>query len=356
MSVKRLELIYTGGTLGMLPGTQGLTPGHDLWQQIQSTPLSAWLQQQDWALSLHPLDPLLDSSHMQPAHWFKLAALIQQRLTQVDALVVVHGTDTLSWTACALYWLLGALDKPVVLTAAQRPLTAENSDAPANLQLALSHASMAGTQGVMLALHGEIWHPEGLRKIDTQHWPAFAAPYVTPLVSGAAVQVLPPAPELAVSSETLMNWSQRPDPLRILRLPLTPGLEDSWLSQQLAGWSQLDGLILEGLGSGNAPRLPASFAQLARLARQGLWIGLISQCWRGQLSDQYAAQLPLDDSLFCRLPEQTPETAEARLACLLTYKKAGLLSHAQVKTYWAINARELQKSGSLDGAPGPAAD
>lgn len=304
----------------MLPGPQGLEPAPDLESRLRPLLQPHW--QQDTQLVFTERHPLLDSSAMQPRHWFELAAELRDLEYQADAFILIQGTDTLAWTASALECLLPDFSRPLLLTASQRPLGQPDSDALPNLVFALQQAVQL-QPSIQVAFAGQCLPPSRTRKFDSQGLQAFMASGPPPLE-----RRWPDQP--ALNSSELRHLAEHFSP-RLLRLPLTPGLADTWLASHL---QDLDGLILEGLGSGNAPPLPALAHQVALLKQQGIATGLISQCWQGGITQDYAAASQLHQAGVINLGRMTPEAAETRLTCLLALVHLGHLSFAQACDFW----------------------
>src|SRR5512137_1841444 len=133
---KRVYIVYTGGSIGMIPTPDGYAPAPGyLAEQIAAMPeLKSDLMPE---VEIHEYDPLLDSSNMTPSDWHKIAADIAAHDEQYDGFIVLHGTDTMAYTASALPFMLHGLRKPVILTGSQIPLCEVRNDARANIITAL---------------------------------------------------------------------------------------------------------------------------------------------------------------------------------------------------------------------------
>ncbi|WP_114416363.1 asparaginase domain-containing protein [Marinospirillum perlucidum] len=333
MSVKRLKVIYTGGTLGMLPSPQGLQAAGDFQQRLEKALPSDWLKRQQLDLDLEAWQPPLDSSAMQPSDWFQLAALARKAESDYHGLVILQGTDTLAWTASALFWLLPDFSLPLILTGAQYPLEAPLSDALSNLQEAFYWASQENFSGIYLSFNQQLFDPRSCRKGSSQERNAFASVDKLPLghldkpPSQSALPTHPGQALPRLSEGQLASLACDFQP-RILRLPLIPGLPQDW---SLTGLENLDGLLLEGLGSGTTPPLPAFFQQLAT---SQLPVGLISQCWSGGVHYQYAASQALIEAKVVSLGKATPESAQTCLTWLLALSRENLVSDQKIPELW----------------------
>lgn len=324
----KVRVIYAGGTIGMLPGKQGLVPGSDFSSRLLPLLNKHWLTQLNCQLDFFEFNPPLDSSAMNASHWFSLAAQLLEEENHCDAFILLQGTDTLAWTASALYCLLNNFSRPLILSASQLPLGTPNSDALGNFTLALEQSLQVKT-GIFIAFAGQLLPAQTTRKFHTQEFSAFTA-VSQPKTSKN--KFWPAKGQLSINELHQLAADFSPN---LLRLPLIPSLNDAWLSQQLEG---LDGLILEGLGSGNAPVLPLTFKVLAELRKTlNLPIGLVSQCWQGGVNQNYAAGAALLDAGTLPLGEMTPEYAETRLVSLLALAKFNKITASQVLSYWPTN-------------------
>src|ERR1044071_8794330 len=137
---KRVYIIYTGGTIGMRPTSEGYAPAPGyLADQIMAMPeLSSDLMPE---VEIQEYDPLLDSANMTPDDWYKIARDIGAHYQNYDGFIILHGTDTMAYTASALPFMLEGLSKPIVLTGSQIPLCEVRNDARANLITALTIAA-----------------------------------------------------------------------------------------------------------------------------------------------------------------------------------------------------------------------
>lgn len=327
----KIRVIYAGGTIGMLPGKNGLEPGSHFTVRLLPLLSESWLKALNCELSFCELNPLLDSSAMNASHWFSLAAQLLEEEANYDAFVLLQGTDTLAWTAAALHCLLNnGFSRPLILTASQLPLGAPSSDALNNIKFALASIVQLKT-GCFIAFNGELLPAQTTRKFHTQAFNAFIATSQPTAINHNDGSINGKLSNGQLSLVELRQLALNFKP-NILRLPLIPSLNDAWLSRQLEG---LDGLILEGLGSGNAPHLPLTLQRLAKLHQQeNLPVGLISQCWQGGVNQQYAASTALQQASVVGLGEMTPEYAEARLVYLLALKKLTKIFATDITFYW----------------------
>ncbi len=214
----------------------------------------------------------MDSANMQPSDWLTLAREVHRELPRYDGIVVVHGTDTMAYTASALALLLGSLPKPVVFTGSQKPLVDIRTDARQNLVDAALVATLAVPE-VSIVFHSRALRGARATKKDAWGFDAFDSPQLAPLVElGLDVEIAPhvrPAGELA-------PFDDRLEP-RVLAVRVFPGLDPSFLRGAL--FAGVKGLVLEGYGTGNVPRslLPA----LEEARARNVPVVVVSQCLRG---------------------------------------------------------------------------
>jgi L-asparaginase len=264
----RLLLIHTGGTLMMRSGV--------------GTPLEPATYERDLLTELPVLGKIadvdtrilfrIDSSDMQPEKWIEIASTIHSALDDYDGVVVVHGTDTMAYTASALAFLLPDLDKPVILTGSQRPIDRIRSDARENLIDAFQLATHAIPE-VGLAFHSNLFR--GCRAIKQDAWglDAFASPSCPPLAKlGVGIElgrhILAPRPRAA--------FDARLEP-RVLAVRLFPGLNPRLLMGALD--TGVCGLVLKAFGAGNIPTLERSLVPVVEKATAlDIPVVIVSQC------------------------------------------------------------------------------
>lgn len=323
-SASPLLVIYAGGTLGMVEGPDGLEPGRDIEDRLHRAlailPPARRAALPDFRVLATPTP--IDSSAATPRDWQRLARLIAERYADHAGIVVIHGTDTLAWTAASLAYQLQGLDRPVVVTGAMCPLEAPLSDAPGNLESALRFAADARLQEVAVCFAGRLLRGVRSRKWQTRAADAFASPNHPPL--GEWVDddpVLYPGRGLERQQRGAPRF-ELPDyaPLAagaVPRIVLWPGLA-AW---QLEAWlldERVKGALLEVWGGGNLPDDPRLAGVLAEACGEGKLLAAISQCPHGSVAiGRYAAGRPLADAGVLAGDDMTPEAAATKLVHLL---------------------------------------
>lgn len=324
MAEADLLVIYTGGTLGMIPSANGLVPGGDFEARLRSALATLPPARQ---ASLPPFEILeypdpIDSSAATPADWQRLANDIAKRYSDYSGFVVLHGTDTLAWSASSLAYQLQGIDKAVVVSGAQRPLEAEDSDALTNVETALRFAAQPALQEVAVCFAGKLLRGARTRKWDTHAFDGFVSPnypLLGEMVDGSAV--LYPSRGLQVQQRglprfELADYATLGDS-PVVRITLWPGMSARLLEAWLLD-DNVRGALLEVWGSGNIPEDPAILGVLAQASGEGKLLAAISQCPHGPVSiGTYAAGCGLIDVGVIEGDAMTPEAAITKLIHLL---------------------------------------
>merc|ERR1719277_2155562 len=238
-------------------------------------------------------DPILDSSDMCPDDWNNIAQSIHDNYYEYDGFVVLHGTDTLAYSASALSFMLEQLAKPVVLTGAQIPFFEPLSDARQNLLGAIAFAGLADICEVCVFFGDRLLRGNRASKVNADALQAFTSPS------------FPNLAELGVEVNLFQN-RLRPSPKGRFRLQpvsvkevmvvwLIPGFSDEIFQPFLE--SNLRGLVLRLYGCGNAPAKKKTFlSHLRKLVDKGVVVAACSQCLRGNVSlEKYAVGKALQD-------------------------------------------------------------
>jgi len=316
---KRVYIIYTGGTIGMRPTSEGYAPAPGyLAEQIMAMPeLTSDLMPE---VDIHEYDPLLDSSNMTPDDWHKIASDIGAHYQEYDGFIILHGTDTMAYTASALPFMLQGLGKPVVLTGSQIPLCEVRNDARANLITALTIAANFSIPEVCLCFGNQLLRGCRSVKVSADGLDAFASPNLAPLGDiGVDIRIhwdlVLPAPNAGTALQ-VHELKQ----VSIGALPLWPGIPAEVVRNFLQ--PPLQGLILRAYGVGNGPTNNADFlSALKEATARGVVIVDCTQCLRGsvQLGD-YATGSALAKAGVISGYDLTAEAALAKLSYLFSQK------------------------------------
>lgn len=335
--ITRILLLYTGGTIGMAP-----KDGNDPDSPLAPQPLAALLQAvpafqpaghsqfrlllaggNAIQLGCTSLDPV-DSSCITPQHWRDMAQAIAREYENYDGFVILHGTDTMAYTASALCFMLENLAKPVILTGAQLPIAAARSDALANLVNAIHVAGYRATGLPLIAEVAIVFGERILRgcrasKISTERWNAFESPNY-PLLGRIGEQISIHTPYLRppAAEGELMRVNDRLEE-KVGLLYLFPGMPPlQWRSLLLD--DSLRGIVILAYGAGNIPADNAALLAAIEQAAgpQGKLLVAISQCANGRVAlGQYEASSALPALGVLSGADLTPEAAVTKLMWLL---------------------------------------
>lgn len=283
MQTGKALIIYTGGTIGMVqdPVSGALKP-FDLNLIIDSVPE---LQKFNFSISAIAFQDPIDSSNMLPEIWVKLAALIEEQYNTYDGFVILHGSDTMAYTASALSFLIENLSKPIILTGSQLPIGEVRTDARENLITALEIAMdwRNGQPTVPeVAIYFDYFLLRGnrTRKHNSEKFEAFSSPNYPPLAE-AAISIKYNAAYIGrMPSKPLKVYKKMAGNIAVLKL--FPGITQSYI-EALLHCNALKALILEGYGAGNAPDYPWFLNILKQFIDKGLIVIVITQCQGGSV-------------------------------------------------------------------------
>lgn len=278
MDERPVLVVYTGGTLGMRQTARGWEPGADLAGWLHEL-LGAHEPGVAWELAT--LEPLIDSSNARPRDWQRIVEVIWEHRDTHRAFVVLHGTDTLGFTASALYFSLAGLAAPIVLTGAQRPFVVHDSDAPGNVLGAVRCATMPGLHQVAVFFDGTLMAAHHATKVSSEDDHAFDTMNLPPLA--LLDEDGRPAPVGMETTPRPRTLHEPPAPYGepdLVVLTLHPGLKASRLRAQLTPPPQ--GVVLRSYGMGNAPDDdPELLEALADASAAGTVVVVTTQCPHG---------------------------------------------------------------------------
>ncbi|MBB5438084.1 L-asparaginase [Pedobacter sp. AK017] len=278
----KILIIYTGGTIGMVndADTGALIPFN--FKQIQqNVPELARL---NYNLEVYSFDPIMDSSNMHPDIWAEMAQLIFTRYDEFDGFVILHGSDTMAFTASALSFMLQNLSKPVILTGSQLPIGEIRTDAKENLITALEIAATkengkAKIPEVCIYFDSQLFRGNRSIKYNSEKFEAFRSPNY-PVLAEAGVHLtffnnyILPQPEKEL--QVLLDFNSN-----IGVLKMYPGISEQ--AVMAITHSSVDAIVLETFGSGNTTTAEWFIACLQEAITKGKIIVDISQCQRGSV-------------------------------------------------------------------------
>lgn len=278
----KILIIYTGGTIGMVNDTNtGALIPFNFNQIQQNVPELARL---NYDLEVHSFDPILDSSNMHPEIWAEMAQLIYTKYDEFDGFVILHGSDTMAFTAAALSFMLQNLSKPVVLTGSQLPIGEIRTDAKENLITALEIAAtkqngQAKVPEVCIYFDSQLFRGNRAIKYNSEKFEAFRSPNY-PILAEAGVHLtffnnyILPQPRKPL--QVLLNFNSN-----IGVLKMYPGI--SAQAVKAITHSPVDAIVLETFGSGNTTTADWFINCLQEAIDSGKIIVDISQCQRGSV-------------------------------------------------------------------------
>ena len=336
---KQVYIANTGGTIGMKKNSAGYAPepGY-LAKQMAAMP--EFKHASLPAFTINEYDPLLDSANMTPDDWLKIAQDIAAHHDQYDGFIVLHGTDTMAYTASALSFMLPGLHKPVILTGSQIPLCEVRNDARENLITAMIIAANHSIPEVCLYFGDKLLRGCRAVKVNANGFDAFASPNFPPLgIVGIGIEI---NWDLVLSDPIKQPLEVQPcGQSGVSALRLFPGISAEIIGNILK--PPLKGLVLEAFGVGNGPAQNREFMiALGEATERGVVIVDCTQCLAGSVDlTGYATGSALAKIGVVSGYDMTAEAALAKLSYLLNQN----LSVTEVKRLMQRNLRgELTSS------------
>ncbi|RAV28036.1 asparaginase [Sinomicrobium soli] len=312
-------LVYTGGTIGMIKDYEtGALRAFDFDKLLNRIPELSHL---DCNIKTVAFEEPIDSSNMDPEYWRRIAGIIEEHYEDFDGFVVLHGSDTMSYTGAALSFMLENLSKPVILTGSQLPIGDLRTDAKENLITSIQIAALQDrgkplVSEVCLYFEYKLYRANRTTKINAEHFEAFASLNYPPLAESGV--------HLKINREYLLAPNRRKkfrvhkaldNNIAVVRL--FPGLSDTVLKAVLET-PGLKAVVLETYGAGNAPTGKGFRDIVGTAVENGIFVVNVTQCSGGSvLMGKYETSTHLKKLGLINGKDITTEAALAKLMYLL---------------------------------------
>lgn len=312
-------LIYTGGTIGMIENAEtGALENFDFEQLQKHIPE---LHKFSFTINSYTFNPPIDSSDMEPTAWSRLVNVIYENYDLYDGFVILHGTDTMSYTASALSFMLENLNKPVILTGSQLPIGVLRTDGKENLLTSIEiaaeqHMGRPAIPEVCIFFENHLMRGNRTTKMNAENFNAFRS-FNYPTLAEAGIHIKYerqlihyPDKNLPLNPHVAMNTN-------VTVLKLFPGIQENVVAATL-NIPHLQGVILETYGTGNAPRKSWLIQLLKEADKRGIILVNVTQCSAGTVEmDKYETGFQLlEAGVICGY-DSTTESALTKLMFLL---------------------------------------
>lgn len=312
-------IIYTGGTIGMRedPVTKTLAP-MKFGMLLEEIPE---LNKLGYTINSITFNPPIDSSNMTPAIWTQLARTIQKNYTKYDGFVILHGTDTMSYTASALSYMFENLDKAVIMTGSQLPIGVLRTDGKENLITAvqMAAAKKAGSSvvpEVCIYFDSHLFRGNRTTKKDSAQFSAFAS-HNYPALAKAGVDIIFNFEKINYpKNKGVLKINTSVDD-RVIILKIFPGLNRRYF-ESILQLPDLKGVVLESYGSGNMPTSGWLINAIRKATKKGIILMNVSQCPGGKVvMGHYETSMELQKAGVISGGDSTVEAAVTKLMFLL---------------------------------------
>lgn len=312
---KKILLIYTGGTIGMNKSENGYAPQAEFLQSLlKKIPVLNDSSMPQWELI--ELNPLLDSSNMTVSEWNRIGSIIEENYADFDGFVILHGTDTMAYTASALSFSLENLDKPVIITGSQIPLFEVRNDGLNNLLTSMLVAAEGKIREVALCFGDKLLRGNRSTKTSATALDAFSSPNFSPLAQiGTKIHYNSMIPQKTHDKPFRVQKLEK-IPIGIIKV--FPGIQFELFEKIMS--ESLRGIVLEVFGTGNIPGSADAILPIVKKAHEnGTVMVICSQCLKGEVAlGTYETSSALKTAGAVSAYDMTTEAAVAKLYYLFS--------------------------------------
>ncbi len=312
---RKILLIYTGGTIGMNRSDNGYAPEAGFLQKLlRNIPVLYDDSMPEWELL--ELTPLLDSSNITVVEWNLIGSIIAEHYDRFDGFVILHGTDTMAYTASALSFSLENLNKPVIITGSQIPLFEVRNDGLDNLLTSMQIAAEGKVNEVALCFSDNLMRGNRCTKLSTSDLHAFFSPNYPSLAEIGTNIVYNSMIQKRSPTEPFRVQTLKKIPIGIIKV--FPGIQFELFEEIMS--ESLRGIVLETFGAGNIPGSANAILPIVKKARDhGTVLVICSQCLKGSVSlGTYETSAALKQAGAVCAYDMTTEAAVAKLYYLFS--------------------------------------